>query len=349
MNIALLSPLEESVPPERYGGIERVVYQLAQQLIALGHDVTLLASGDSVTPAKLIPITTKALRRLPRMNNVKIFDSLKVIGIAKIIAYVQKHPFDIIHNHFDSGWIQPFEYLLPTPMVTTLHGNLLSEYEYPVYKKFSKSRYVSISFNQRRALPRLNYIANVYNGLDFSRYTLGTTPKDYLVFLGSIIPHKGPLEAIQIARRCNRRLLIAAKLDERQREYYNSTLRPLIDGKQIRFIGEVNEAEKIQLLQGAQALIAPIQWDEPFGLYFTEAMACGTPVITLKRGATSEIIQHKKTGFVCTSLSGMIKAVQQIPSINRRDCYNHIHQSTQFTAAAMAKHYVSVYQQVIKN
>jgi len=347
MKIAIIAPLEESVPPSKYGGIERVVYHLVEELVKLGHRVTVLASGDSVTSARLIPVFPKALRAMPALANLKIRDSYKLIGLGKIISYLQQNNFDIIHNHFDIGWVQAFEQFLTTPLVTTLHKNLLSEYEYPFYQYFPHSRYISISMNQRRALPKLNYIANVYNGLDFTKYHFSPTPSNYFAFLGRMSPNKGPLQAIQVIKRAKQKLIMAAKVDSDDVVYFTKKIKPLIDGKQISFIGEVNEPKKIKLLSKAQALIAPIQWEEPFGLYFTEAMACGTPVITLQRGSAKEVITHQQTGFVCRDLTEMVKSTKKIQLIQRQNCYNHVHTGGQFLAVDMAKHYLAAYQQVI--
>lgn len=340
MKIAILAPFEESVPPKKYGGTELVVYNLTEQLIRMGNDVTLLASGDSKTSAGLEAIFPQSIRSLSNSQDMKIRDTLKYMGIGKIISYLRKNKFDVIHNHI--GWrILPFQDVVDSPMVTTLHGPLDVPYQKKVYGAYKNSNFISISLNQRLPMPQLNYIANVYNGIETEKFRFNNKPEDYFVFLGRMSPEKGPVQAIEIARKAGVRLLMAAKVDLVDKNFFETQVRPLIDGEQIKFIGEVNHKEKVELLGNAKALIAPIQWEEPFGLFFIEAMICGTPVITMRRGSTSEIIINNKTGFICETVDEASEKIKMMEEIKRKDCHNHV--KNNFSSEKMAKEYMKTY------
>jgi len=345
MKIAMLAPSEEPVPPVKYGGTELVVYNLCEQLVKMGHDVTLLASGDSKTSAKLVPIFDRALRTDPEVNALDFRDVYKFIGTGKVIDYLQKNKFDVIHNHI--GWrILAMSQLIDTPTVTTLHGPLDIAYQQKVYGMFKDANYISISNSQRKPMPELNFLATVYNGLDISRFKFYPEAKDYFAFLGRMSPEKGPVQAIQIARAAGVKLVMAAKVDKVDEKYFKEQVEPLIDGEQIKFIGEVDHAGKLELLGNARALLAPIQWEEPFGLFFVEAMACGTPVITMNRGSVPELVINEKTGFICQNEAEAIEKIKIIDTIDRKACFDHV--NANFSSEKMAEGYVAAYQKAIE-
>lgn len=344
MKIAVVAPFEEPVPPAKYGGTELVIYNITENLIRLGHEVTLLATGDSQTRAQLKPIFNRSLRAIPDLTDLKLRESYKLIGTGRIAFYLNKNHFDIVHNHL--GWrLLPFQELFSCPTITTLHGPLDIAYQQRVYGEYKTASYVSISLSQRRPMPDLNYIANVYNGIDTTQFSFFPQPQDYFAFLGRMSPEKGPVQAIQIAKQARVRLVMAAKIDAVDQVFFTEQVKPLIDGQQIQFIGEVDHAGKVPLLGNARALIAPIQWEEPFGLFFIEAMATGTPVITLNRGSVPEIIVHGKTGYIVNNIEEMVAAVGQIDQIDRKVCRAHVEEN--FTSEKMAEGYEQVYQMVL--
>jgi len=345
MKIALLAPIEEPVPPAKYGGTELVVYNLCEQLVKMGHDVTLLASGDSKTSAKLVPIFDRALRTNPETNSTEVRDVYKYIGTAKVIDYLQKNKFDIIHNHI--GWrVLAMSSLLDSPTVTTLHGSLQVTILQKAFSLFKGANYISISDNQRKPMPELNYLATVYNGLDISKFKFFPEGQDYFAFLGRMSSEKGPVQAIQIAKAAGVKLIMAAKVDKADEKYFKEQVEPLIDGEQIKFIGEVDHDGKIELLGNARALIAPIQWEEPFGLFFIEAMACGTPVITMNRGSVPEIVVNNKTGFICENEAEAVEKIKILDTISRKDCFDHV--NTNFSSEKMAEGYLAAYEKALQ-
>jgi len=281
MKIVQISPFEERVPPKKYGGTELIIYNITQELIKRGHKVYLIAPGDSQTKAKLLPSFPKALRTYTETQDMKTRDSLKFIGVGKVLEHLKNIDADIIHNHL--GWrLLPFSPIIKMPIVTTLHGPLYIDYQKLIYGKFKKANYISISKNQREPFPSLNYVGNVYNGIDVSIFPFNKKPKNYLAFLGRMSPEKGPVEAIKIAKKAKMKLIMAAKVDIVDKEFFLNQVKPLIDGRQIKFIGEIGHKKKTELLKNAKALIAPIQWEEPFGLFLIEPMACGPPVIVFE-------------------------------------------------------------------
>lgn len=345
MKIAMLAPFEEKVPPLKYGGTELVVYNLIEQLVKMGHEVTLLASGESKTSAKLEAVFPQSIRLLDESQDIKVRDALKYMGVGKVVSYLKKNKFDIVHNHI--GWrLLPFQEVIDAPIVTTLHGPLDVSYQQKVYGTYADSNFISISLNQRVPMPQLNFIANVYNGIEVEKFKFNKNPKDYFAFLGRISPEKGPIQAIEIAKKAGVKLLMAAKVDAVDKEFFENNVKPLIDGDQIQFIGEINHDKKVNFLGEAKALIAPIQWEEPFGLFFTEAMVCGVPVITMKRGSVPEIIVNGKTGFICETVDEASEKVKMIEEIKRIDCYNHVKEN--FSAEKMAKDYVEAYKIAIE-
>jgi glycosyltransferase involved in cell wall biosynthesis len=345
MKIAQIAPFEESIPPKKYGGTELVVYNLTEELVRRGHEVFLFASGDSKTSARLFPVFPRALRKTKIGSDLKTREAYKLIGIAEILSVLLKERFDIIHNHI--GWrLLSFAEILQDKIVTTLHGPLNIGYQRTIYKKFRDLPYISISKNQRTPLPELNFVANVYNGIDLKKFLFNDRPKDYLAFLGRMSPEKGPVEAIKIAKKAKMKLIMAAKVDLVDIEYFSKQVKPLIDGKQIKFIGEVDHKRKSELLKKAKALIAPIQWPEPFGLFFVEAMACGTPVIAFRRGSAPEIVRNGETGFVVKNIDSAVKAVKKIREIDRKKCRQWVEEN--FSTSRMVDNYERVYYQIGK-
>jgi len=344
MKIAQIAPFEEAVPPEKYGGTELVVYNLCEELVKRGHLVYLLASGDSKTNAKILPVFPKSLRNSPKAQDLRVKESFKFIGLSKILEHLKNVKVDIIHNHI--GWrLLSLASFIKAPIITTLHGPLDVENQSTVYSLFKKANYVSISNNQREPLAGLNYLATVYNGIDIKKFPFSGKKGAYLAFLGRISPEKGPVQAIQAARKSGFKLKIAAKVDAVDKEFFETEVRPLIDGKQIEFLGEVAHKGKVELLKNASALLTPIQWREPFGLFFIEAMACGTPVIAFKKGSVPEIIEDKKTGFIVKNVEEMARAIKKIGEIDRKKCRQRVEKY--FTAEKMTDGYEKVYKKTL--
>jgi glycosyltransferase involved in cell wall biosynthesis len=345
MRIAMVAPFEEAVPPLKYGGTELVVYNVVTELVARGHDVTLFATGDSRVPCTLVPIYPQSLRTLePYHSDVKLRDVAKYRAIAKVIDLINKDHFDIVHNH--NGWrFLLFPEFLRLPVVTTMHGPLNQPYQTLGYLADSRYRFVSISDNQRKDMPDLPYAATVYNGLDVSLFTPSYEPGSYLFFLGRMSPEKGVKQAIEVAKKTGEKLIIAAKIDTVDEGYW-AEVKPMIDGVQIQFVGEIDFPTKVKYLSGAKALLAPIQWEEPFGLYVTEAMACGTPALGMARGSFPEIIESGKNGFLSTTVDEMAEQVRHIPEIDRRVCRKSVEEK--FSKTAMADGYLAVYESMLK-
>lgn len=344
MKIAIVAPFEESVPPRKYGGTELIVYNITEQLVKMEHDVTLLASGDSRTNAKLKFIFETSLRSNPELVNMKLRDAYKFMWLGKIVTYLIENKFDIIHNHI--GWrLLPFQKIIGSPIVTTLHGPLDVLYQQKVYEAYADSNFVSISINQRKPMPKLNFVANVYNGIEIEKFQQNYKPKDYFAFLGRMSPEKGPVQAIQVAKKAGVKLIMAAKVDLVDKDYFKKEIEPLIDNEQIKFIGEINHDEKIEFLGNSKGLIAPIQWEEPFGLFFIEAMVCGAPVFAIKRGSVPEIIKDKETGFICDSIEEMAEKIKRVDEIDRKACFQHVRDN--FSSKRMVENYIKVYEKVI--
>jgi len=346
LKIALVAPFEEPVPPKTYGGTERVVYNLAEELVALGHDVTLFASGDSKTSAKLEACVPRAVRVLPEAHNPNIRQGLHYQGLATALTKINQNQFDIVHNHF--GWqLLLFKDFIKAPIVTTLHGILSEPTERYMHTLLKHEPFVSISKSQRLHNTHLRYVATVYNGIQVERFSFGAVPQDYLVFLGRIHQHKGPEQAIKIARQTGNKLIIAAKIDAFEQHYFETKIAPLIDDQQILFVGEVTHAQKVKLLKNAKAMISPIQWDEPFGITTIEALACGTPVIAINRGSMPEILVDGKVGFLCRNVDQMVKRISDIGMIDRAACRAHVEKY--FSAQHMTNGYLKAYERVIKS
>jgi glycosyltransferase involved in cell wall biosynthesis len=339
LRIAQVSPLYESVPPKLYGGTERVVSYLTEELVNQGHDVTLFASGDSITSARLMAACDTALRL-----NTECVDPLASHVAMLQMVQEEIENFDVIHYHIDYLHF-PLSKLFPFPHITTLHGRLNICDLQNLYKLFSDMPVVSISQAQRKPLLELNWVGNVYHGLPSTLFKPNLEEGKYLAFLGRISPEKGLDKAIEIAIRSDVPLKIAAKVDKTDTTYFEQHIKKLMDHALVEFVGEINEKEKEEFLGNASALLFPINWPEPFGLVMIEAMACATPVIAFRNGSVPEIIQNEKNGFIVDDVQQAVKAVRDISRINRQECRACFEEH--FTSKRMAADYVNVYQQMI--
>src|SRR5215470_12279883 len=306
MRIAQIAPLTEAIPPKLYGGTERVVHWLTEELVALGHDVTLFASGDSVTAAKLEPMWPQSLRLSGSIRDPNALHMLMMEVVRR-----RADDFDVLHFHLD---YYPFSLFSrqSTPFVTTLHGRLDLPEHQPVFTAFSSIPVISISNSQRRPVPQAGWVRTIYHGVPEDLLRPQPATPSYLAFLGRIAPEKGVDQAIRIAGRCGVPLRIAAKVDKVDREYFDEKIRPLLDNSNTEYIGEITDAEKSAFLSGAIALLDPIDWPEPFGLVMIEAMACGTPVIAFNRGSVQEIVEDGLTGFVVEDEISAVAAVARL-------------------------------------
>ncbi len=340
MRIAQIAPLWERVPPPAYGGIELVVSLLTDELVRRGHEVTLFASGDSITLANLESVHPRALRLDPSVKEFGIYEMLQMSRV-----YEQASEFDIIHSHMGCAAL-PYVNLVKTPTVHTLHGIFTPDNE-KMFTHAKKQPYVSISNTQREPRLGLNCVATVYNGIDVDSYKFYPQPDEppYLAFLGRISPEKGTHHAIEIAKQVGLPLKMAGKVDVVDVEYYESEIKHHIDGEQIQYLGEANHVQKNELMGRAIATLFPITWREPFGLVMIESMASGTPVIAMKLGSTSEVIADGKTGFLCNSIAECVSAVRRVEEINRNDCRKHV--VNRFSVQKMTEGYEAVYQQIL--
>lgn len=341
MKIAQVAPLWESVPPKLYGGTERIVSYITEELVRMGHAVTLFASGDSDTAAQLEAVCPQALRL-----NTGIFNRDAPMMMLQERSLGTDGDFDIIHSHLDFLGF-PLARRNPRPVVTTLHGRLDLPELQPVFREYSEMPLVSISDAQRRPLPWANWQATVHHGLPADLYAYHSQPQGYLAFLGRISPEKRPDHAIEVAKRTGLPLRIAAKVDPADLQYFRSEIEPLLDHPLIEFIGEISDREKNDFVGNALALVCPYDWPEPFGLVLIEALACGTPVLAYRRGSIPEIIEHGVTGFVAENLAEMVSAVERIGEIDRHRCRASFEQ--RFTADRMARDYVALYEQIIED
>ena len=335
MRIAQIAPLTEAVPPKLYGGTERVVHWLTEELVGLGHDVTLFASGDSHTTAKLEAGWPRALRL---DGAVRDANALHLAMLENVRQRV--HDFDALHFHLD---YYPFSLFSrqSTPFVTTLHGRLDLPELQPVFDACPAAPVVSISNAQRRPLPQAHWVRTVYHGLPETLLTPKATKPSYLAFLGRIAPEKAVDRAIRVATQCGIPLKIAAKVDRVDAEYYEQRIKPLIVSPAVEYIGEISDHEKCEFLGGAHALLATIDWPEPFGLVMIEAMACGTPVIAFNRGSVPEVVDDGVTGFIVEDDLGAIGAVQRLGELDRAKVRARFEE--RFTARRMAQEYLGVY------
>jgi glycosyltransferase involved in cell wall biosynthesis len=339
MRIAQIAPLAESVPPKLYGGTERVVAWLVDELVSLGHEVTLFASGDSQTKARLHAVWPRALRLgRPRTD--------PMVAQAALLEAVARHAteFDVIHTHID--WLHlPLLSRLGVPFLTTCHGRLDLPGFPDVVRRFPDAPFVSISDNQRAPLNEANWIGTIYHGLPADLFRPSFKPGTYLAFLGRLTAEKGPEAAIRIAHAANMPLRIAAKVPRGERKYFKEQLEPQIDGEQVQLTGEVNDETKRQFLADAAALLFPIDWPEPFGLVMIEAMACGTPVIAFRSGSVPEVIDDGITGFVVPGEAEAVAAIGRLSELDRREVRMQFEK--RFTAKRMAQEYLRCYEALV--
>jgi glycosyltransferase involved in cell wall biosynthesis len=339
MRIAQVSPLWESVPPKLYGGTERVVSYLTEELVRLGHAVTLFASGDSQTAAHLEAMCPQALRLHQGILNR---DAPIVLQCEE--AFGSKRDFDIIHSHLDFLAF-PVARRCASPVLTTIHGRLDLPELVPVYRQFSEHPLVSISDAQRTPIAWANWLGTVYHGLPRDLYRFQPAEGRYLAFLGRIAPEKCPDHAIRLAKATGIPLRIAAKVDPADQDYFHAKIEPMLDDPLIEFIGEIGDAEKNDFLGEALALVCPYDWPEPFGLVFIEALACGTPVLAYRRGSVPEIVEHGHTGLISDNLQEMIASVDGIHALDRRRCREAFEE--RFTVQRMVRDYLSLYEKIL--
>jgi len=348
LKIAQIAPLWETIPPKKYGGIEIMIDKITNELIKRGHEVTLFASGNSKTKAKLRSVFPKSLFE---MKVDWYHRSQNLINAAN--AFSMADEFDVIHNHAgDNGLL--FSKISKTPVLTTLHNVLpdpkqKNSDEYITMKYYSrKINFISISFNQRTHTDiKFNYVDNIYNGININDFSFNSKSKNYLVWLGRIHHGKGLWNAINAAKISKEKLIIAGNITCETDEEYFQSVKPMIDGKQIKYIGEVDLKQKNELLGNAKALLFPTIWEEPFGLVMIEAMACGTPVIGFKKGSVSEVIKDGKTGFVVKDDKAMIKALKKINKIDREDCRKRVENN--FTVEKMVGGYEMAYNRIMES
>ena len=340
MRIAQVAPLYEAVPPKLYGGTERVVSLLTEELVRRGHEVTLFASGDSVTSARLAAVTERALRLDAASRDLLGADTIRQLDL----VFGNARDFDIIHCHVDY-LAYPFAGLVSTPTLHTVHGRLDLPYLTPIYRQFKHVPLVSISDAQRAPLADIGvmWAGTVHHGLPPERLTFSPTPGNYLAFLGRLSPEKQPDVAIEVARQAGLPLRIAAKVDAADREYFERVVAPLLDDPLIEFVGEIGDADKSAFLGGARALLFPIDWPEPFGLVMLEALACGTPVIARPCGSVPEVVRPGVNGFVGDTVSELVDAVRRLETLDRAECRRDFER--RFSVAHMVDGYEALYRE----
>jgi glycosyltransferase involved in cell wall biosynthesis len=339
MHIAEVAPLAESVPPKLYGGTERVVSWLTDGLLDLNCSVTLFASGDSKTRARLVAVCPQALR----LSKPAIDPAVATSALIDAVA-ARAEEFDLIHWHTD--WLHlPLTRYIKTPCLTTLHGRLDLPFMKPMVRGFGNSPFVSISNSQRGPLPELNWAATIYHGLPERLLSYRAEPGSYLAFLGRLTPEKGPDIAIRVAKAAKMPLRMAAKIPRGETRYFKNTIEPLLDGPEVQFVGEVNEKQKTDFLGNASALLFPIDWPEPFGLVMIEAMACGTPVIAWRRGSVSEIVEDGVTGFIVDNEAEAIRAIVKLATLDRARVRAGFER--RFTARRMAQDYATCFKAIL--
>ncbi|MEA5572919.1 glycosyltransferase family 4 protein [Calothrix sp. UHCC 0171] len=339
MKIAQIAPLWERVPPPTYGGIELVVSRVTDELVRRGHEVTLFASGDSETLAKLEPVTPGALRLDSQIKEPIIYEVL-----APGQVYQRATEFDIIHSHV-GVWSLALASMVSTPTVHTLHGSFTKDSQ-KVFGEYRMQPYISISNSQRQA--DLNYVGTVYNGIVVEEYPFVEKPQDppYLAFLGRFSPEKGPQHAIAIAKQTGIKLKMAGKVDVVDQKFFDQEIAHHIDGRQIEFLGEVNHSQKSELLGNAAATLFPITWKEPFGLVMIEAMACGTPVIGMRMGSVPEVIAHGESGMVCDSYEEMAEVLPMVLELDRSKCREWVENN--FSVTQMVNGYEAIYEKIVR-
>lgn len=338
MKIAQIAPLWIPIPPITYGGTEFVVSLLTEELVRRGHEVTLFATGDSKTSARLVPIWPRSLWRAKLKTPHSVYSLLANEVLKRQVE------FDIIHDHCEF-YTAAFSKFLKTPVVSTIHHPIYEEMTI-LFKKFPNINYVAISKNQRKSSPGLNFAETICNGIPLDSYPFEEKPKDYLLWLSKIMPEKGLKDAVEIAKKAGEKLLIAGVIPKEQQDYFDYRIKPMIDGKQIQFVGAADFKKKIELFRNAKAFLFPIRRPEPFGLVVIEAMACGTPVIAYKDGSLPEIVKNNETGFLVQNQEEMIEAVKKISQIKRIDCRRRV--AKKFCLEKMVNKYEALYNTLIK-
>ncbi|HET6244502.1 MAG: glycosyltransferase family 4 protein [Bacteroidetes bacterium] len=341
MKIAQIAPLYESIPPKMYGGTERIVYYLTEELIKQGHHVTLFASGDSRTNAELVSICDNSLRL-----NQQCVDPFAHHIVQLQLVQNRISEFDIVHYHTDYFHFPSSSLNKEVNHVTTVHGRLDIIDLQNVYTVFNGIPLISISNNQRIPIPYANWVGTVYHGLPFNLYKFYPSQGKYLAFLGRISPEKGVERAIEIAKRSGIKLIIAAKISNVDEIYFQTTIKPLLNNELIEFIGEIGEKEKGDFLGNAIALLFPIDWPEPFGIVMIESLACGTPVIGFNKGSVPEILTEGENGFIIDSIEAGVKAITNINSVDRAKCRAIFEEK--FSAERMTNDYLKIYEQILK-
>ena len=339
MRIAQVAPLHESVPPKRYGGTERVVALLTEELVAGGHDVTLYATGDSETRAELRSVCARGIREDP-----ECVDPLGIHYCMLERLLREARGFDLVHFHTDILHL-PFLRRLECPYVTTLHGRLDLPHLDEVYSVYTESPLISISNSQRLPMANARWIGTVYHGIGRDEFQLSYPRDGYMAFLGRISPEKGPDKAIELALKTGNKIKLAAKVDKVDRDYFEQIIKPLLSHRDVEFVGEVNAKEKTEFLQGASALLFPIDWPEPFGLVMIEAMACGAPVVAWNRGSVPEVIDEGLTGFIVESDEEAVAAIARCHDFDRQACRRRFEE--RFLAKRMAGDYLQLYESII--
>ena len=340
MRVAQVSPLYESVPPRLYGGTERVVSWLTEELVRRGHEVTLFASGDSLTNAHLVSVCPQALRLDPQSWD---YLAHHVRLVEQVLQ--RKDAFDIVHFHIDYLHFS-MSRREDLPQLTTLHGRLDIPDLVPLFREFAEMPVVSISDAQRRPLPWINWQGTVHHGMPEDTFRPCSNFGRYLAFLGRISPEKGVDQAIEIAKRAGMPLKIAAKVDSADKSYFESQIKPMLDHKLIEFVGEISDLEKNEFLGNASALLFPINWSEPFGIVLIEAMACGLPVIAYPLGSVPEIIEDGVSGFLVHNVEEAAAALKNLSAIDRRKCRRAFEE--RFSVKRMAQEYLTIYDRIIK-
>ena len=340
MKIAQVAPVFERVPPVTYGGTERVVSYLTEELVRQGHEVTLFASGDSITEAKLVATVECSLRLAYRQQDWLVYQTMLLDQVGTMA-----HEFDMVHFHTDYFHF-PLAKRLPVPHVTTLHGRLDLPELVPLYRHFCDVPLISISNSQRSPLPWAAWQGTVYHGLPFDLYSLSTKADDYFLFIGRISPEKRVDRAIQVAKHAGKRLYIAAKVDKDDQPYFEECIKPMLQDPLIEYIGDVGEQDKHRLLQGAIALLFLIDWPEPFGLVVIEALACGTPVLAYRNGSVPEIVDDGITGFIVSNQEEAFDAADRVGNLDRTRC-RHVFEQ-RFSAQRMADGYLDIYRRLLQ-
>jgi glycosyltransferase involved in cell wall biosynthesis len=339
MRIAQIAPLQLTVPPQNYGGTERCIYNITEALVEAGHDVTLFATAGSQTSAHLVPMRSEPIRFSTKVDSVALYMAM----LRQV--YQRADEFDVIHSHLDYLTL-PYAAASKTPTAITLHGRLDAMETAGMFRAFRECNYVAISNSQRLQIPELNWVATIHHAVDLRPITFAETPGSYLVFVGRITPEKGPDRAIKIARKVGIPLKIAAKVDPSERKYYEEVIKPMLGENDplIEFLGPVNERRKQELMQNALALLLPINWPEPFGMVFIEALACGTPVLTCPHGSVPELLQDGVTGYIRETDDELVEAARAVAAIDRASCREHVRQ--RFDIREMALKYVDVYAKI---